>query len=102
MLVVESVPLFRASWDVLTERAPDNLPVEAIAASARSVPSVTDIHDIHVWSVCPTLVCMSAHVRVDEMSVRESMVVVARLKRTMEEQFGILHAVFEVEVGPAA
>lgn len=101
VLVAESVPLFRAGWDVLTERAPGNLSVEAIATAARSVASVTDVHDIHVWSVCPTLVCMSAHVRVSEMSVRDSMAIVARLKRTMEERFGILHAVFEVEVAPA-
>ena len=99
VLVWESVPLFRSGFDVLTERIPPDLSLEAIEASARAVPSVTDVHDVHVWSVCPTLVCMTAHVRVAEMSVRDSMSVVAQLRRTMEERFGIVHSVFEVEVG---
>ena len=100
VLLWESAPLFRAGFEVLTERTPANLSLDRIAASARSLPNVLEVHDVHVWAVCPTLVCMSAHVRISEMSVRESMTVVAELKRTMEEEFGILHSVFEVEVGP--
>ena len=101
VLIWESIPLFRTGVEVLTERIPANLSLAEIQACARSVPSVTDVHDVHVWSVCPTLVCMSAHVRVSEMSVRDSMSVVAQLRRGMEERFGIVHAVFEVEVGPS-
>ena len=99
VLIWESIPLFRVGVEVLTERIPANLSLAEIEATARSVPSVTDVHDIHVWSVCPTLVCMSAHVRVPEMSVRDSMSIIAQLRRSMEERFGIVHSVFEVEVG---
>ncbi len=97
VLVWESIPLFRAGWDVLTERAPSNLSVEEIAKAARGVDSVAEVHDIHVWSVCPTLVCMSAHVTISDMPVSESMTVVAHLRKLMEQRFGILHSVFEVE-----
>jgi len=102
VLIWESVPLFRAGWEVLTERTPSNLSLEEITSAARAVPAVQEVHDVHVWSVCPTLVCMSAHVTVSEMSVRDSMAVVADLRRTMEQRFGILHSVFEVEVGSRA
>ncbi len=67
--------------------------------SALQVPRVTGVHDGHVWAVCPTLVCMTAHVSVDEMSVRDGMEVVRTLREKMEDEFGILHAVFEVETG---
>lgn len=100
ILVAESVPLFRAGWEVLAERIPGNLSVGEVSAAALSVESVAEIHDIHIWAVCPTLVCLSAHVRVGEMSVRDSMSVVAKLRGTMEDRFGIVHAVFEVEAGP--
>jgi cobalt-zinc-cadmium efflux system protein len=98
-LVLEAVPLFGETWAALTERAPRHLSVDAIARSARAVPNVEDVHDVHVWSVCSTLVCMSAHVRTPDISVRESMEVVSSLRRKMEQEFGIVHAVFEVEVG---
>jgi len=100
VLVYESVPLFRDGWDVLAERTPRNLSLDAIASAAVSIPSVEEVHDVHVWAVCPTLVCMTAHVRVTDMSVRQCMDVVARLRKRMETDFGILHAVFEIEAGP--
>lgn len=100
VLVYESLPLFRGGWDVLTERTPRNLSTAEIARAALQVPHVAELHDLHVWAVCPTLVCMTAHVRVDEMSVREGMDVVAQLRRRMAEEFGILHSVFELETDP--
>jgi cobalt-zinc-cadmium efflux system protein len=102
VLVYESLPLFRDGFEVLAESTPRHLSIDAIEAAARSVPHVTEVHDLHVWAVCPTLVCMTAHVRVTEMSVREGMVVVESLRRTMEREFGILHATFEVEAAPPA
>jgi len=101
ILVYESLPLFRDGMDVLTERTPRNLSVRAIEQAAHAIPHVVELHDLHVWAVCPTLVCMTAHVEVDEMSLRDSMQVVAELRARMAEEFGILHAVFEVEAGPA-
>jgi cobalt-zinc-cadmium efflux system protein len=100
LLVGESLPLFRGGWDVLTERTPRNLSVAEIERSALAVPRVAEIHDLHVWAVCPTLICMTAHVRVEEMSVRDSMEVVAQLRDRMAEEYGILHAVFELEAPP--
>jgi len=99
VLVYESLPLFRDGWEVLTERTPRHLSIDAILAAARRDPRVTEVHDLHVWAVCPTLVCMTAHVGVRDMSVREGMEVVESLRRTMEREFGILHATFQVEAG---
>lgn len=101
LLVYESVPLFRDGWEVLAERTPRNLSIDAVRTAALSVPAVAEVHDVHVWAVCPTLVCMSAHVRVRNMSVRESMQVAADLRERMEAEFGILHSVFEIETGPS-
>jgi cobalt-zinc-cadmium efflux system protein len=101
ILLVEAAPLVRDSWEVLSERAPRHLSMSAIEKTALGVAGVTEIHDVHVWAVCPTLVCMTAHVSVSEMSVRSSMDVVAQLRDAVAAQHGILHAVFEVEVAPA-
>jgi cobalt-zinc-cadmium efflux system protein len=100
ILVYESLPLFRDGWDVLTERIPRDLTVEMITQRALEVPGVTGFHDVHVWSVCSSLVCLTAHVGVSEMTLRDSMEVVANLRSRMEREFGILHATFEVEGPP--
>jgi cobalt-zinc-cadmium efflux system protein len=101
ILVYESIPLFRGGWDVLTERTPPHLSLDAIDRSIRSESGISEVHDLHVWAVCPTLVCMTAHLRVPEMSLRDSMAVVAQLRKKMAAEFGILHATFEVEAAGA-
>ena len=100
ILVYESIPLFRDGWDILTEKTPRGLSVDAITSAALGVPGVRGIHDVHVWSVCSSLVCLMAHVDVDEMSLRDSMRVVAELRRRIEGEFGIVHSTFEIE-GPS-
>ncbi|MCI4363283.1 MAG: cation diffusion facilitator family transporter [Thermoplasmata archaeon] len=102
VLVVESLPLFREAWSSLSERIPAHLSVEKILRVARGVPEVEDLHDIHVWSVCSSLVCMTAHVATRQLTVLQAMGVVADLKERMSSELGIVHAVFEVEEAPAA
>lgn len=98
ILVYESIPLLRGGWEVLTEQTPQGLSVESITQAARQVPGVSDVHDVHVWAVCSSLVCLTAHVEVPEMPLRESMSIVRQLRERMEKDFGIVHATFEVEV----
>jgi cobalt-zinc-cadmium efflux system protein len=97
ILGFESVPLFREGWDVLTERTPRRLSVERVTEAARRVPGVTDVHDVHLWSVCSTLVCMTAYVGVQEMPLQDAVAVIGKLREKMENEFGILHATFEIE-----
>jgi cobalt-zinc-cadmium efflux system protein len=100
ILIYESIPLFRDGWDVLTEKTPRGLSLDAITATALSVPGVRGVHDVHVWSVCSSLVCLMAHVDVEELSLSESMAVVARLREQIERDYGIVHSTFEIE-GPS-
>jgi cobalt-zinc-cadmium efflux system protein len=101
ILVYESLPLFREAWEVLTERTPRNLSTDRIRESALQVPGVAEVHDLHVWAVCPTLICMTAHIALREMPLSETSRIVGQLRLRMERDFGILHSVFEVEPIPA-
>jgi len=101
ILVYESVPLLRRGWEVLTERTPRELSTDTITRAALSVPGVREVHDLHVWAVCDTLVCLTAHVGVGPISMNEAMAVTKELRTRMENEFGIVHATFEVEASAA-
>jgi cobalt-zinc-cadmium efflux system protein len=97
ILLVESVPIIHDSWDSFTERIPKHISMEDVVQAATEVPHVEEIHDVHIWSVCSSLICMTAHVRISNVTVRESMDILAALRERMTNNFGIVHAVFEVE-----
>jgi cobalt-zinc-cadmium efflux system protein len=97
ILVVESVPIFRGAWDVLTERVPRGLSLTALTESIKSDPRVREVHDLHVWAVCPTFVCMTVHVRVEATTLADCANLTSNLRHEIEQSFGIAHSVFELE-----
>ncbi len=97
ILVYESWPLLREGWEVLTERTPRGMSTDSLTKAALEVPGVLEIHDIHVWAVCSTLVCMTAHVEVRDMPLPDAMSVIQRLRERMSKEFGIAHSTFEME-----
>ena len=87
--------LLGASGRVFLEAAPQGLDVEAIGHAMASAPSVSEVHDLHVWEVSSGFPALSAHVLVGETDdcheVRRS------LERLLQERFEIEHTTLQVE-----
>ncbi len=47
----QAVRLLHRSADVLLESTPKAIDPEAVLAAVRDVPTVVDVHDLHVWSL---------------------------------------------------
>ncbi len=53
--------LVRESVDILLESAPKHIDLAAVRTQLEAIPGIESIHDLHVWSVTPRMVAMSAH-----------------------------------------
>ncbi|HUQ47848.1 MAG TPA: cation diffusion facilitator family transporter [Gemmatimonadaceae bacterium] len=53
--------LVRESVDVLLEAVPGHIDLDAVRAQLEAIPGIEAVHDLHVWSVNPRMVAMSAH-----------------------------------------
>lgn len=69
-----SVLILRAAWEVtarsfqvLMERTPAHLSLEAVAQSIRKHANVAGLHNLHVWELAPGQVALSAHVDLEEL-----------------------------------
>ncbi len=54
--------LLRETTHVLMEGAPEGVDVEALEATIRATDGVSAVHDLHVWSLVPGEILLSAHV----------------------------------------
>jgi len=62
LLILRSTwALLRESTGVLMERVPDHLSYDAIGRALAALPGVTDVHDLHVWTMSAQRVALSAH-----------------------------------------
>jgi cobalt-zinc-cadmium efflux system protein len=60
-----------------------------------AVEGVTDVHDIHVWTITSGLDAMSAHVTIDDRAPAE--VILARVRKIVNDDFGVHHSTIQVE-----
>ena len=74
LLVASAFRLVRDSVDILLEGAPGHLDLPQIAAEVRQLPGVTDIHDLHIWTVSEGFLAMSAHVDLEPSRASEFLV----------------------------
>jgi cobalt-zinc-cadmium efflux system protein len=95
LILASSIRLVREPLDVLMEAAPPGVDVNAIARSIGSVPGVTQVHELHVWSLTPGFEALAAHVVVAGGTDRD------RARREVEyvlrDRFGIEHTTLQME-----
>ncbi|MCW2817773.1 MAG: Cobalt-zinc-cadmium efflux system protein [Marmoricola sp.] len=84
---------------VLLESAPPGLDVEDVRRHLAGSPGVTEVHDLHAWSITSGMPALSAHVTVTDETLAERGVgaVLDDLGHCVATHFGIDHTTFQVE-----
>jgi len=86
--------LVRESVDILLESTPAHIPLPAVRGQLEAIPGIESVHDLHVWSVTPAVVAMSAHCIVREPDRQQH--VLEHIHDAMR-LFGIQHVTIQLE-----
>ncbi len=77
---------------ILTQASPANVDVDAVRADLRAVPGVSDVHDLHVWTLTTGMDVATVHLTTDSDSQR-----VLAAAKTVLDAHGLGHATVQVE-----
>jgi len=87
--------LLRASGRIFMEAAPPDIDPEAVARALAADADVSEVHDLHVWTVTSGFPALAAHVLVspdtDCHNARR------RLQRLLEDRFDLHHVTLQVD-----
>jgi cobalt-zinc-cadmium efflux system protein len=97
IIVVGSVRVLRQSVHILAEGTPEGITPAAVGQILRQVPGVTNVHDLHIWTVSPGYVALSAHVVLGDQSLAQVGDVQRQLRRVLQDRYGIEHTTIQVE-----
>jgi cobalt-zinc-cadmium efflux system protein len=99
LILPRAVLLLRDSAVVLLEMAPVGLDLEEVQGRLLGVPGVTDVHDLHAWTITSGVPSLSAHVTVTDACLAERGVgaTLDELSECVAAHFGVRHATFQVE-----
>lgn len=89
--------LARAALRILSETSPAHIDVEELRAALCAVEGVTDVHDLHVWTLVPGKDMVTAHLT----SNRDSALVLDDARAVLTAR-GLEHATVQVERADSA
>jgi cobalt-zinc-cadmium efflux system protein len=84
--------------DILMESSPRDLNVAQLVRDIGRTPGVSNVHDLHVWSIAGGIRALTAHVQVlDDPQLSDCDCLVEQIHRLACERYGVSHTTVQVE-----
>ena len=97
LILFSSGRLLKEAVHILAEGMPEGMTATDIAASILKVPGVSQVHDLHVWTVAPGYIALSAHVTVCDQVLSQTTEIMTALKEALHKGFDIQHTTIQFE-----
>jgi cobalt-zinc-cadmium efflux system protein len=92
-IVPRALRLAADALRIVVQAAPASVDVEKLTAELGALPSVTDVHDVHVWTLTSGMDVASVHL----VSVEAHTANVVRAAQGVLREHGLAHATVQVE-----
>ena len=89
--------VLRDASDVLLEGTPPGIDAGVVESEMLSVPGITAVHDLHIWTLGTSSHALSAHVLLDEPWLQLGPRVLDKLRLLLQERYGIGHVTVQLE-----
>ncbi len=81
--------------NVLLESVPSGVNIEVLRQDILKIEAVSDVHDLHVWSISSGVVALSVHLRIREGGNHEA--ILRNCNALLHDRHGIDHATLQLE-----
>lgn len=92
-----AVNLVRESVDILLETVPKHIALEQVTETIMSINGVTELHDLHVWTITSGIYALSTHILIQDQMLSRTREITAAINRALEQKFNITHTTFQLE-----
>jgi cobalt-zinc-cadmium efflux system protein len=95
LVLASSWGILRDSTQILLEASPAGIDVEQVGRAMAATPGISEVHDLHVWTITSGFPALAAHVLV----ARDADCHAARreLEAMLRERFGLDHTTLQVD-----
>lgn len=95
LIVIWTFRLTRDTLHILLEGSPARVPAAEVRRMMAEMPGVTNVHDLHVWTITPGHDNLSAHIVVADASRGPE--VVKQMRARLKDDYGVHHVTIQVE-----
>jgi cobalt-zinc-cadmium efflux system protein len=87
----------REAAHILMEGVPYGVDTQKVRDALKGLRGVQQVHDLHIWSLCSSCRCLSAHLVVDEETMKDPSPLLSDAQEMLRRQFDIHHATLQIE-----
>ncbi|WP_329193072.1 MULTISPECIES: cation diffusion facilitator family transporter [unclassified Streptomyces] len=95
LMVKAGYGLVRESGRIFLEAAPAHMDPDAVGDRLAGHPPVTEVHDLHIWTITSGQAALSAHVLVEPAG--DCHAVRRDLERLLAKEYGVTHTTLQVD-----
>jgi cobalt-zinc-cadmium efflux system protein len=97
MIIFSSWQLVWEAAEILLESTPRHIDLDQVRQALESHPDVTQVHDLHIWTIASGIYALSVHVAVAGQLNRDCLA--WELEELLRRRFGLEHNTIQIE-GP--
>lgn len=94
-IVPRTWSLLRQVTHILLEGTPPQVDVALLGRRLAEIPGVTEVHDLHVWTITSGLDAMSGHLAVSE--TQDAARVLRQARQILADEFKVDHVTIQIE-----
>ena len=92
-----AIRILREAAHILLEGVPSHIDINELVARMKDVAGVSNVHHLHVWSICSHITALSAHIDVEpDYRLRQSEII-GNLEELLDHEFHITHTTLQGE-----
>lgn len=96
IIIWGGIRLVRDTLSIFLTLTPKGFSVEDLTRKITAIPDVTDVHDVHIWSIAHNHIAFSAHVLVSDRTLSEADITKKHIEHVLKEN-GIDHSTLQIE-----
>ncbi len=97
LILFSSGRLLKETVHILDEGIPDGMTATGVAETMKAVSGVAEVHDLHIWTVSPGFIALSAHVILEDQTLSQTGRIMEKLKNQLSSQYKIDHTTIQFE-----
>lgn len=95
LIIISGWRVTKESLHVLMEGTPDQIKLNEVKQALMKIPNVTDVHDVHVWSITSGVFMLSGHIAVAGEGLHDH--ILRQAQSLLHDEFDIDHSTLQVE-----
>jgi cobalt-zinc-cadmium efflux system protein len=95
VITISTWGLLKQSVLLSLDAVPDNINTDNVLNYLKSLPGVTNVHDLHIWAMSTTEYALTVHLNIPDPESNDKFL--AKTAEGLESKFGISHTTIQIE-----